>query len=137
MAGSFNGGVREQLKYAGRIHARACSRPDRRLSHRLYKHRPQVCRLQCSHHPAGARKRTKVVALGCNLIKNSHADLKTSIQQGNTCVVRQAQVAPDDAVMIQLIGVTVVRFGKAWEPCWDARGLKALEEMRGRDVQLL
>jgi hypothetical protein len=80
---------------------------------------------------------TKVVALDCNLIEHSHADLKTPIEQGNTCVVRQAQVAPDDAVMIQLIGVTVVRFGKAWEPCWDARGLKALEEMRGRDVQLL
>jgi hypothetical protein len=36
-----------------------------------------------------------------------------------------------------LIGVTVVRFGKAWEPCWDARGLKALQEMRWRDVQWL
>jgi hypothetical protein len=74
---------------------------------------------------------TKVVAIGCNLIKNSQADLKTPIQQGNTCVVRQAQVAPDDAVMIQLIGVTVVRFGKAWESCWDARGLKPWKRCEG------
>ena len=52
-------------------------------------------------------------------------------------MVRRSQVAPDGAVMIQLIGVTAVRFAKAWEPCWDARGFKTLEEMRRRDVQWL
>ena len=33
--------------------------------------------------------------------------------------------------------ITADRFAKAWEPCWDARGFKTLEEMRRRDVQRL